>query len=286
MEKIEKMKNRMIFRHFRVLYWLYAIIPIVSVILLSCQKVIPIDLNSVSPIVVFEGNVTNLPGPYYVRISKTVNFDESNVFPKVSGAKVVISDTLGNVDTLKETSTGSGVYSTSRLQGVPGRTYTFTAVVEGVEYKAVSSMPIPVNIDSLKIVNENNFGRNVRKAIEVTFRDPAGIPNYYRFEEIVNDYQSYNYSLLSDRYLDGKTVIRDVNVNDSTDLQSGDFILFEMQCIDKATYDYFRTLRFATGSEGLGILSPSPANPISNFSNGAMGYFSAYSITSKSIIVP
>jgi hypothetical protein len=222
-------------------------------------------------------------GPYYVKISRTVNFDETNIFPKVEGAKVEISDTLGNVDTLKEVS--PGVYSTIAIQGLPGRKYTLTIVTDGNEYKAESIMPEPVNIDSLRIVLETGF-REKRKEIEVTLKDPSGIQNFYRYSEIVNGYRSNNYSLASDRYFDGKIYKRNVNVNDSIPIKKGDTIVMELQCIDRATYDYFRTLRFVFGRGGLGFLSASPANPITNFNHGAMGYFSAYSITSKIIVVP
>jgi hypothetical protein len=260
------------------------VIPIFILLLVSCQKVVYPDLNSASPRVVIEGNITNLPGPYYVKISKTINFDETNIFPKVSGAKVELSDTFGRIDTLHET--GQGIYSTgASYQGIPGRTYTLTVVVDGIEYKAVSTMPEPVKIDSLRIVMENGF-RQRRKEIEVTLKDPEGIQNYYRYSEIINGYRSNNYSLASDRYFDGKTYSRNVNVNDSIALKTGDSIVMELQSIDKATYDYFRTLRFVSGGGGLGFLSASPANPITNFNNGAMGYFSAYSIKSKTIKVP
>jgi hypothetical protein len=283
MGKMKKPENRIfsLNRFVSTLILMFKVIFIV--ILVSCQKVINIDLNSVSPMMVIEANITNRPGPYYVKISKTVNFDQTNVFPKVTGAKVAISDTLGNVDSISEIS--PGVYSTSAFLGIPGRKYTLTIVADGVEYKAVSTMPKPVNIDTMRIVIENEIRRS-RKEIEVTFVDPAGIQNYYRYAEIVNGYRSNNYSLVSDRYFDGRRYSRNVNVNDSLPIRTGDSIVMELHSIDKATYDYFRTLRFVSGGEGLGFLSASPANPITNFNNGALGYFSAYSITSKTIIVP
>ena len=280
---MREMKNKIDLSFYYTKIVRLLIVPISILFLVSCQKVINIDLNSSSPRIVVESNITNLPGPYYVKISKTINFDETNIFPKVSGAKVELSDTLGNTDTLKEVS--PGVYSTSVIQGMPGRKYTLTIVADGVEYKAISSMPEPIKIDSLRIVTEAGY-REKRKEIEVTLKDPADIQNYYRYSEIVNGYRSNNYSLASDRYFDGKTYQRNVNVNDSIALQKGDSIIMELHSIDKATYDYFSTLRFVSGRGGLGFLSASPANPITNFNNGALGYFSAYSIITKNIVVP
>jgi hypothetical protein len=52
--------------------------------------------------------------------------------------------------------------------------------------------------------------------------------------------------------------------------------------IDENAFLYFTTFRdMANTNPG----SPAPANPISNFSNGALGYFSAWSFEEKEIII-
>ncbi|MEJ0102288.1 MAG: hypothetical protein WDO19_06950 [Bacteroidota bacterium] len=43
------------------------VVLIAGFVLYSCTKVVDINLNDSSPQVVIEGNVTNAPGPYYVR---------------------------------------------------------------------------------------------------------------------------------------------------------------------------------------------------------------------------
>jgi hypothetical protein len=57
--------------------------------------------------------------------------------------------------------------------------------------------------------------------------------------------------------------------------QEHDTIQMQLDAIDKPVYDYFNTLQQSTLSQ----TTAAPANPISNFSNGALGYFSAYSPT-------
>jgi hypothetical protein len=47
-----------------------------------------------------------------------------------------------------------------------------------------------------------------------------------------------------------------------------------MNCVDKNVYDYFFTLSGVTGNNG--FQTATPANPVSNISNGALGYFSAH----------
>src|SRR5512135_2176424 len=89
----------------------------------SCEKVVTIDLNQSNPQMVIEGVVTDQKGPYAVFLSRTGDyFVPSLSFPPVSNALVIISDNLGDRDTLREVT--SGRYISSTTEGVPGRTYT------------------------------------------------------------------------------------------------------------------------------------------------------------------
>jgi hypothetical protein len=54
-----------------------------------------------------------------------------------------------------------------------------------------------------------------------------------------------------------------------------------MANIDRPVYDYFNQL--ATNTNGQGA---TPANPVSNFSGGCLGYFSARSTDVKTVIIP
>src|SRR5580704_14516118 len=85
---------------------------------ITCKKVINLNLKNASPQIVIIGEVTNPPGPYQVTINSTVNFSNSNVFPPVSGALVIITDNTGLTDSLTETTPGT--YTThSSWQGKP-----------------------------------------------------------------------------------------------------------------------------------------------------------------------
>jgi hypothetical protein len=53
----------------------------------------------------------------------------------------------------------------------------------------------------------------------------------------------------------------------------------ELWGIDKGVYEYYSTLREILG--GAGPSTASPANPTSNISGGAMGYFSAFTVARK-----
>ncbi len=252
---------------------------LLSFIALDCQRVISVDLNSAAPEIVIEGSISDSTGPYYVTLSKTVNFDQPNTFPPVAGAHIVMSDNLGHSDLLTETSL-SGTYVASTLQGTPGRTYTLDVTADGKEYLASSTMPLPVGIDSLAIEN-SPFGSNLRKLIDAHFTDPPGIKNYYRFVVMRNGIISPNIYLYDDRIQDGQPITSVLSVDT---LQTGDTLVVFLQGIDEGVYNYFRTAAQISGDRG--SFSASPANPLSNFNNGALGYFSAYAVRSKLIIAP
>ncbi|MBI5540319.1 MAG: DUF4249 domain-containing protein [Bacteroidia bacterium] len=256
---------------------------IVVLVISSCEKVVNIDLNSKDPQIVIEGIITDQPGSYTIKLTNTANFDELNNFPSVSSASVIISDNAGNSETLTETS--AGIYTTSTIQGTIGRTYTLKVTANGKEYSAVSKMPSSVNIDTLNIVTEQS-PRGSSKTIYVNFVDPIGTDNYYRFIKIINGVTQKSIYVEDDLLKDGEAINQPLFARgqDETKLKPGYTVTIELQSIDKDVYDYFRTL-LQLSSSGLINQSASPANPLSNISNGALGYFNACAVTSKTIIV-
>ena len=242
----------------------------------SCEKVIDLKLDTSSPSIVIQGNVFDLDGPYKVHISKTVAFTEPNIFPPVTNAKVTISDNLGNSETLTESRPGT--YISSALKGKSGVTYTLTVEAEGKTYTAVSTMPEPVSIDRIYI-RKSEVGNGREVAFD--FHDPAGIDNYYRVIEYINDSLKTGIYVGNDKLYPGKIItfaLGSSSIKKDSVLQSGDRVRIQFECIDKGVYEYFRTTR------GNSDQSTSPTNPTSNISNGALGYFSASTVRQDSII--
>ncbi|HBX52576.1 MAG: hypothetical protein A2W98_10030 [Bacteroidetes bacterium GWF2_33_38] len=247
---------------------------VLIIVFSSCQKVINLDLNSASPQIVIEGNVYDQSGPYLVKISQTVNFDESNVYSPVTGAIVEISDNDGNSEILTEPSSGS--YITSALQGVSGRTYTLTVISKGKTYTASSTMPNPVNIDSIYL-EKNMFGNE--KIVSVNFTDPVNISNYYHLIEFINNGRQTGFNVTDDNLNQGEIISYSfMSAGNVSKLETGDNVTVWLESIDENVYEYFRT----AGRDG--GQSSSPSNPTSNISNGALGYFNACSVRTISII--
>ena len=248
----------------------------------SCQKTVTLPLNTAPSQIVIQGEVTNAAGPYTVTINKSVGFYTDNTFPPISGAVVKISDNQGNTDSLTETFT-PGVYTTHTLQGIPGNTYTLYVFAQDTAYTAVSTMPMPVNLDSVSFEATTGFGKT-RISAEVNFQDPAGIHNYYQFIQFINTVQfTKDIFIFDDRLSDGRYIVNDLRM-DSTYIKPGDVVTVNMYCIDENVYNYFNQIEQSSGN-GAFNTTASPTNPATNISNGAYGYFSAHTIQTKSAYV-
>ena len=238
----------------------------------ACKKVVNVDLRNTTPQIVIEGEVTDAPGDYTVTISKTVDFTASNTYPPVSGATVFISDS-NSLYTNQLREVDSGVYMTTDLVGVPKHTYQLKVIIGNQVYTASSTMPVRVPLDSITFAQ--NIGFNGQQEINavVNFQDPAGTPNYYQFIEVDNDRLIPDIFVFEDRLSDGR-YIEEPLFNDSSYLQRRDNLVLIMNCIDQNIYNYFFTLaNISANNNGQSV---TPSNPVSNITNGALGYFSAH----------
>jgi hypothetical protein len=260
-------------------YW--RIILFSTVFFYSCKKIVTLKLDKAPAQFVIQGEVTNSPGPYTVTINQSANFYADNIFPAVSNAIIRISDNQGTTDSLTETSPGK--YTTHILQGEPGNTYTLSVRIQDQSYTAVSTMPEPVPLDSITFQTTSGFGEKRISAI-VNFQDPPGIKNHYQFLESING-QPFTKDMFGfdDRLSDGKYISNTLRM-DSAYLNKGDQLKVSMNCIDENVFNYFYQLDQSSGN-GAFNSTASPANPASNISGGAYGYFSAHTTQSETVTV-
>ncbi|WP_027378620.1 DUF4249 domain-containing protein [Chryseobacterium daeguense] len=260
---------------------------IISIFLVtSCEKEIDLNLEDQSGKIIIEGNVTDQAGPYYVRITKSVAFTEINQYPAVENAVVVLSDNAGQTETLQYA--GNGNYKTSAFTGVSGRVYTLKIQAEGKEYTAQSTMPSAVSFEGLE---QDSFmvGGETSYTLLPVFTDPQALGNRYLFSFTVNNNPKRFFSEFSDNVNNGLPNQRplllpnDDEEADDIKVVVGDTIHVEMQCIDQSVYTYYSALlQLSDGGPGGGV---TPANPPSNINNGALGYFSAHTVRTKSIVI-
>jgi Domain of unknown function (DUF4249) len=246
--------------------------------LTACEKVVNVDVKNSDPKIVIEGSVDDNGNPAKVVITKSGLFSANNNFPKVNGAVVKITDNVGNNYTLTETS--SGVYTNNTLVGVVGRTYNLTATVAGVTYTASSTMPRKMALDTIEIENNVPTGgpTSAAKVASLVYQDLPGFGDNAHIVVTVNGIKDRNLYISDDLLTDGG-IAPFYLYNPNIKLKAGDVFKAELRFIDKNVYKYL---------SGVGELSEGntvPSNPISNLSNGALGYFSAHTSETKTIIV-
>ncbi|GGA99441.1 DUF4249 family protein [Puia dinghuensis] len=255
---------------------------ILTVTVAACKKVINVNLNKAEPQIVIEGEVTNNRVPYLVRISKTVNFSASNVYPPVTGATVIITDSTAGVTEQLLPSPDSGSYYTRLIKGVPKHTYSLNVTVDGKQYTAVSRMPAPVRLDSVTFALNFDFSNKQEINAVVNFQDPPRPGNYYQFSEVVNGRTIPNVFVFENRLSVGRYIQQPL-FNDSAYLQKNDTLILTMNCVDENIYNYFFTLANVTGNNN--FQTATPANPVTNLSNGALGYFSAHTTQRMKMLI-
>ncbi len=243
----------------------------------SCEKVITLDLKNAEPALVIEGYLSDQNEIQTVKISKTYPFTEANKLNGVSGAQVVLTTENSNV-TFPETST-PGIYQSMPFAGTPGIKYTLEITFEGKTYTANSTIPPKVPIDLLGIKKLSLFEGEKTYPL-ITYQDPPGIQNQYRYLLKVKNKDITFDSVDEDRFNDGNKV-ENVLFYALDDLTDGDEVEIEFQSLDRNVFKYFFAIKQIDGEGGPPV---APANPVSNFNNGALGIFSAYSSDKKTLV--
>lgn len=241
----------------------------------SCEDIVDVELNSVEPVLVIEG-VVRLDEKAEVLITRTKDFGEDNTYEPVTSAVVTISDDAGNSEQL--VSDASGRYVGATITGTERRTYRLSVSCEGEEYTAISRMPPRVEMDS---ITQWWFPLLDYPEPMVHFVDPPGEENqYYRFVVSINGkWPNLEKRLISTEFVDGNNIsqvifLRYDDGNDDEPISNGNLLTLEMRCLDKGTYTFFNTLD---------MIDSSLANPTSNITGGALGYFGAYSYTQSTV---
>lgn len=273
------MKNRYQFPHSIFFFLLLA--ATVVVLYTGCEKVIDVELNESDPVIVIEGNLSFETSALEVKITRTGNYFSVDDPVTVDGAAVCLQEEYGVMHEAEEA--GEGIYRLSQLNLKPGTTYVLHVEAEEREYVAASTLNPPVKIDSLQYeyTGDTRFFDSGYRLL-VYFADPMGRSNYYRIKvyrngELLNSLDDL--IIFEDDDLDGRII--QVRLRQQI-FSTGDTARVDLLSLDRNAWLYYSTLReMANPNPG----SPAPSNPISNFNNGALGCFSAWSGSSMTTYI-
>ncbi len=250
-------------------------------VVVSCEKVIEIDLNESEPAVVIEGNLSHNDAELDVKISKTASYFSNEPTLKVENAEVYLESSPGF--RIKADEIGQGQYILRNLPLNFQAVYRLTVKIGKDEYTGVSTLNQLVEIDSLSYeyqAEQTFFDSGYR--ILLYFSDPYEEENYYRVKIYKNGKrfdEADDIIVFDDSSING----RNIQVRMRSQLfEVGDTAKVELFSIDRNAWEYLSSLReLVNQNPG----SPSPANPLSNLSNGALGYFSAWTKSTSEIVI-
>lgn len=259
-------------------------------LLVACEEVIEVELDDADPQIVIEAKVSDNSDNNKVSITLSTDFYEPSEYESISQAEIVVTEANGESYVFSETS--SGLYTSENLTASVGSMYSITVNYNDITYSAQSTLKQRLTIDSLQITEEEGrFSDDLRYEIHCYFQDHPGYEDYARLKIYVNGEENNGVFVYEDRLSDGNSIELnrfELNQEDDEDkLKPGDLITIELLTIDEAAYEYFSTLESVLASSGEGGIAggSTPGNPTTNWDNDALGYFSAYSIDTKSIII-
>lgn len=268
-------------------YWSW--MAIIIFILPSCEEVIEIDLNFNNPAFVIEG-VISKDSVCIVRLTTTASyFSEEDPAP-VENAMISVSN-----GTISEELTyyGDGYFRGENITGEEGSTYYLEVMYKETLYEASSYLPAQTNILSVNYNKSdeqstvNPLGETVY-TIGCTFRDNPDTDDFYmiRFTEDGKMIES-KYFLLTEKRSNGGSIEIDNNgyirFVESIFYEGGE-VDIHLFSIDENIYNYFLQLSDILFWKRR-VVPPTPYNPQSNISGGALGYFAAWSIDCETILL-
>ncbi len=245
----------------------------------SCTKVIDVDLNEANTVLVIEANFSSEDSTVRILVTQTANYFSNDPQPQVNDAIVTITDYLGNVTPIPFAASGN--YQLSNYIPILGTSYTLTVDQGGVTYIATSIMNDPITQEPIYYeFTEGFFGSDPGYLSYLSYLDPAAEGDYTLALVSLNGelYRNLDDITLSDDKLtNGNYIIRPLFQNL---FEVNDTIHVELRTVSKGVYDYYTELQSLTDPS-----SAAPANPDIQWTNNALGYFSAYSSSRQETII-
>jgi hypothetical protein len=284
---------------------------LVVILFSSCEKTIHFTPNDASTLLVVDASIESGKPPLVI-LSKSLDYF-SEITPEILAGSFV-----RNADVYISTGTTTSKLKEYAYPNVGGYTlyyytidssnlsnaiigqfntaYQLRIVKDNLEYTGTTNIPaLAKKIDSLwwKPAPDNPDTNKVVLMSRVT--DPPGYGNYVRYFTQVSDSAFYPglASVFDDQIIDGTTydiqVEKGVNRNEKIDLENysffarGDSVTVKFTNIDKATFDFWRTMEYNYSS--IGNPFSSPTKVLGNV-KGALGYFGGYAAQYISLKIP
>lgn len=275
---------------------IYIVLTISLFVACSSEEKINWDLPKHEPMLVVNGLITNEVKQQAIYLTQTNEYFDSSKVVTVSGALVHVM--CNKVDySFTESAEKPGLYLSDKpfaaiAQQEIKLSVQLTKALNGkLEYQAVSTMPIGMQLDSIEcelytmpseFQKENDSKDSTIVAVYYYGDEPLTMGDYYigmmyrNGKPLCNDPREY--ISIRDEYRNGEYVhVESLNKNSLPN----DLITFKILSVEKKYWTFIRLIQSMDNSGDPYSMSGPPANAVGNV-DGALGYFLAARVSEKS----
>lgn len=265
----------------------FLLLGFLSLLLSGCETPVNLNLEPGEPRLAVEAIVTDQPHLSYVKLSRSAPYAQDAEPAPVPNAEVLLTDSEGISTVFVHT--GEGEYKpASDFKGEVGRTYLLRILVDGQTYTATSTLQAVAALDKMSFAysdgQHDELGRMEGYYLSISFQEIPGVKNYYKLDILLSGalYQKNagDILILDDKLYDG-SYLDEVGL--PTKFARGDSLHIRLLSLSPEAYHFYEALAHQHRQGGL--FGRNPANLPTNLSNGAVGFFSASSISARSALV-
>lgn len=246
-------------------------------VIVSCEDVIDVELNTAEPKLVIDASLRWIKGTdgqaQQIKLSLTAPYFNNGV-PPATGAQVVVSDINNNTFYFTEDA-NTGIYKNNNFIPVLNGQYKLSIVYENETYTGTERLQSVVTIDRIEQKNDGGFsGEDIE--LKAFYTDPAGVKNFYLFEFLVVNRSLLSLEVYDDEFTDGNEIFAFYS---DEDLKAGDELLITNSGLSERTYDFTSILLQQTSDNSGGPFETQPATVRGNCINETnpenypLGYF-------------
>jgi hypothetical protein len=259
-----------------------------SIITVSCEEVVDVDLNKSEPKLVIEASIKWEKGTsgndQTIRLTTTGDYF-NNTVPPANGASVTITDSNAIIYTFIEDG-ATGYYKCTNFNPVINGVYTLSVSYKGQTYTSTDKLyPVPT-ITTI----EQNLGGFSGNDIEVkfNFQDNGAEKNFYLGDYNVPISPFPLMGVFNDEFTNGNKMF---SLIIEEDLKAGQNINFTLHGISERYYNYLNILIGISGGLSNGPFSTPPATVKGNIINQTnavdypLGYFRLSEVDVRNYVI-
>lgn len=248
-----------------------------SIIIISCEDVIDVDVPTENPRLVIEASINwfnGTPGNEQdIKLTLSAPYFNNSV-PPANDAQIQIIDSNNNTFNFVEDG-NTGIYKNSSFIPILNETYNLTIIYQEEIFTATETLKSVASIDYVEQKDDGGFSGNETE-LKAYYLDPEDEENYYFFEFISDIPVIPSLEVYKDEFTNGNEIF---GFYTEEDLEAGDMVTIRNYGISEQFYNYMFILLQQNSEEGGGPFETQPAtvrgNCINqtNSKNYPLGYF-------------